>query len=740
MNSGLQLGIGSLSDIAKTIWRRKLVFAACASALFLVFGIVILNLSPRYRAESLILLPQTPMGTLADGPQRILVATDPVTLRSEVDIINSSGIAKRVIDQLDLAHEPEFAPEPPGFAASVFRRATGWLKGVARNDSGAKPLWSEQAARDDSLLSAYKQRLSVFNDGRSLIVQIGFSVKTPELASRIVNAHTQAYLDAQVDRRVGGQRLAIEWLRSELEGRAKDLREADEAVQDYRAKNNLIAVQRATQQQESLVDQELRQVNDQMIGARNDATRERVRLTQIESILTDGTVSATSDVLNSPVLMKLRQREADASSTLVRLRSAYITGTVVSTAQSELDSIQETIRREIDRAREGIRANLREAEARVQMFTQRMQQTTQKKIELDQAEIGLKGRETYATAKRSIYEVVLGRYNTLISEQGFNSADAKIISPATVPTQAAFPKTSLFLGIAAMFSAASAAGAALAYERFRGGVSSLRAHLLASDVEVLGVLPIVGGRVQRFSANKALDIQVFWERIRGIRNRIFDMRTRDCQVILVTSAFPQEGKSVFSVALARALASTGVETILIDGDLRRPTIAARVGVRDVANCWSDVLSDRVELDEVIVQTGRDYLSLLPALPGRDDQADALATDKMDQLLRRLKRKYRMIVIDSPPLAAASDALSLGILADKTVLVARSGRVTNSAVSWAVQMLRDHHVPVGGLVLIGDDQDEVSLGSQLSQYYAQTDDVAQSASRRERMWPFAKRVA
>lgn len=738
MDSNVQLGIGSALDVVRAIWRRKLTFAAVAAALFVASCAFVLSLSPRYRAEALILLPQTPMGSLGEGVQRVVVATDPVTMRSEVDILTSSGIAQRVIDTLDLGNDPEFAPKDPGLISGLLSRIIDKAKGLLQPQASDEAVVPEHAARAEALMSAYKQRLSVFNDGRSLIVQIGFTAARPELASRVVNAHTQAYLDAQVERRVGGQQLAIQWLRTELDGRAKELREADEAVQTYRAKHNLIPAERAGQQRESLADQELRQVHDQLVGAWNDVTRERSRLAQLDESAETGTAAPTLDAANNPILVKLRTQEAEASSTLARLKGASLRGTVVATAQAELDSIRKTIREEYSRLRAGTKASMQEAEGRAEMFTQRMKEATQKRVDLDQASVEMKGLETYASAKRSIYEIVLSRYNTLLSERGFNVADAKIISSATIPSRPAFPKTGLFLGIALLFSTTAAAGLAFVIEQFAGGVRNLRAHCAALGVDVLGVVPIVGRRLSGLgSASQNGEYHQFWERIRGIRNRIVDLRDREGQVILITSAFPQEGKSVFAVAFARAVASTGIETILIDGDLRRPSVASRVGVGEVSKGISEVLSSRIHLRDAIMRTDKGNLALLPAIAGQEAEADALATENMMTMLRQLKRDYRVIVMDSPPLAATSDALSLAALADKTIVVTRAGQASNASVTEVVQMLRTHHGRLAGLVLVGEDCDEVSLGSRLGHYYPNVESPSPGVSRRRGFFGFAR---
>ena len=693
------------------IWRRKRVFLSCFAVLFAVSTLYVLTLKPRYFAEGLILLPETPMGSLTEGSSRVVVAIDPMMVRSETDILGSNDLARRVIAGLDLGQKPEFTPRPPPAPIRLLKDLVGEVRNVLQGETRVEPLWSEKTAREDALLSAYKQRLYVFNDGRSAIVHVGFTASTPDLAARVANAHVEAYLDAQVERRVGSQRLAVDWLKGELDGRAKELRDAEVAVQSYRAQHNLVLVQHSNERQESLADQELRLISEQLVSASLDETRDRARLAQFNAPSASGILSATTEVLDNPVIVKLRQREAEARTTLNRVTAAAQPGglnPLVESAKADLKSVEDTLRRELTRSRESISSDLRQAEARVGMLQSQVKKATAGKITLDQAEIELKGRETYAAAKRSIYQIVLNRYNTLLAEQGFNGADAKVISTASVPTRPAFPKTSLFLAFATLASAAGAAAAAFATDRLPAGVRKLRRLSSSLGVHILGVVPLLGPRAH-LSDNLDMSGQLFWERVRGIRNRIIDLHAEDSQVVLVTSALPQEGKSLFAGALARAVASAGVPTILIDGDLHRPTAASTVGVSDVCNGLGEVLAHQVSLNDAIVPTSRGNLALLAALPSEEGHSDSLATEGMGALLRTLKASYRVIVVDSPPLAVSSDALALSGFADQTIIIARAGRMSAAPVSQAVNTLLEHDARLAGLVLVGDDQDDVLQG-------------------------------
>lgn len=704
MNDKVELGFSSITQLARGVLRHKFVFLICFLCVISVSSLYVLSMKPRYAAEAFILLPQTPSGNLSEGNQRVFVATDPMAVRSETEIVSSTDLAAKVIDTLDLANEAEFAPPVPNPTAAIVKGTVRALRAKLFGPASEAPLWSEATARRDALLSAYKQHLSVFNDGRSTIVRISFTAGTPSLAARVTNAHIAAYLTAQVERRVAGQRLAIEWLKKELDGRATELRAAETEVQTYRARNNIVLVQRANQQ-ETLSGQELKQINEQLVSAELDATRERSRLVQFDEKAKPGDFSATTEILNGPIVAKLRQREVDARGALARLISIYPDGgSVLVGARAELASIEATMREELDRTRETIRSDLRQAETRAQLLQHRLKDASDRKLVRDLAEVELKGHETYAAAKRSIYEVVLNRYNTLLAEQGFSAADSKVISLATTPTQQAFPKTGLFLTFAGLVSATAAGCAALATDRLRTGVTSLRILSSSFGVRVLGVVPVLGSTTKLLiGATPVYDL--FWEQIRAVRNRIIDVRSDESVVVLVTSPLPQEGKSVLAASLARAAANIGISTLLIDGDLHRPSAARVLGVL-ATNGLGDVMANRVSLDAAIVATHHKQLDLLASSPEGAVATDVLTSGYMAGLVRSLRDRYRFIIIDSPAIAFSSDALSLAGFADATVVLTRVKRASSGPVSQAIRMLQEQGVKIAGLVLVGIDDSDV----------------------------------
>ncbi len=675
---------------ARAAWRHKVLFAISTTTLTLIFAAAILSLTPRYSAQSMLLLPHVSLGKL--GEVAVNSVPDQIVLRSEVEIIKSEGISQQVIDELDIGNEPEFRPEPAGalqLLKNYFRNQLKQLTRAAGQNAYLTPVWTEAELRNDALLSEYNSRLSVFNDGRSSIAYVSFWAEDPQLAAKAANSHANAYLRHQADRRMGGQRVATNWLRQEVEGRATELKAAQMAVQSFRAENGMILTDTSNARQ-STVDQELAQLNQQLTAARGEVAFAAARLEQISSSVEAGSLQGTSEMINAPVLLKLRDREVEAKLALARSPG-------FNAAKAELSNVQALIAHELARTRQGLIADLNAANAKLALMEAQVEAAKTRKFKLDNAQVELSAREAVAASKRSIYDAVLNRFNQLLAEQRFDAADAKLISAAAVPTRAVYPKTSLYLLIGLLIS--GAIGLAIAYmaERFEQPRQDPR-HLASQvNLRLLGSVPAVA---RQWDWRKhLLEDPAIWESVREIRNQLVGPQNGEGKVIAITSTLPNEGRTLLATRLARAIALCGAPTLILDANLRRPRVAGMIGIKHVRAGLSEVLLQKASVDEAITALAPLALDVLPGTAKGKLGIELIGGGAMHSLLRRLKEKYRVIVIDTPPIAAVADALAVASMADSTVLVANAAMPAELLLETA-ERLKQHGATLAGVVVTG----------------------------------------
>ncbi|WP_181408135.1 tyrosine-protein kinase domain-containing protein [Pararhizobium mangrovi] len=571
MQENMELGGERIVLLLRRALRHKIVLAATALGVFAACCLVIFNLTPAYRASALLLLPSARADDPRYGTNQI-PQTDPFLIASELDVLTSEEVARKVIGELDLTDAPEF--NTTSALASFVGSLKHFFGGSADTPSDRVQPWSAAQLRLDSVIAAYQDRLSVYNDGRSTTAHVSFTSTNPQLAARIVNAHVQAYIDLQADRRVGSQQHVVALLTSALDKRQADLRDAELALHDFRAHKDA-------------------------------ATTERTPAFQ-----------------------------ASEEARLVR---------AVDTAQSDI---------------------------------------SQTSARLEDASQALK--------------------SGILQSASFVANDAKLVSPAGVPTRKVFPRTTLFL-LAGLLAAsgcgfAAAVGVDVAVnrgERFRGAMQSL-------GLPILGSIPLRSSIFGRRSLNEIRCT----EQMRFVREALLEKVDVDCPVVLVTSSMPREGKSSISLRLARSLAATGRRTLVVDADLRMARTSATLGHDKAAAGLADVLAGDVPFAEAIEFVAAESLYLMPA--GTAGDVDALASHRIGDLVEQLRGHYQAIVVDSPPLVAVADAVSLARLADANLLVVRVDRTAGTTLEKSVGLLRACHVTIAGCVLTGITGQESDL--------------------------------
>jgi capsular exopolysaccharide synthesis family protein len=261
----------------------------------------------------------------------------------------------------------------------------------------------------------------------------------------------------------------------------------------------------------------------------------------------------------------------------------------------------------------------------------------------------------------------------------------------------------LFLVLAAMVSAFAGCGAAIALQLRRPASTGL-----TNVADAIGIRPLV--EIPRFKnesrAEGVVQIQdprLYIESIRFLRDTILEHDSnRHTTACLVTSILPRQGKSLVAMSLARALARAGRRTLFMEVDLRQP-MGSRIARQDpLTTGIGAVLEGRASIDKVIVQDAASGLDMLLAETDARNSVDYLTPSVLRRLLAKLRARYEVIIIDSPPVGIVSDALTLTAVVDKTILVAKEGDSSIAELKRGTRLLKDRGATMAGLVLTSVD--------------------------------------
>ena len=308
----------------------------------------------------------------------------------------------------------------------------------------------------------------------------------------------------------------------------------------------------------------------------------------------------------------------------------------------------------------------------------------------------LKSKKAFADAQENVYTNLLNRYNVMEAEKNYVGSDTRIVSPAIVPTHPKFPNTPLFIAIAGVVSLLGGCIAAWFSSLFG---RTLDAETLGSELgtSFLGTVrfPRPGSMAGSGMARR-MRRAIYWDQIRTIRSSL-GINGNEGSVILVASLSPHEGKSVLAASLARAVASSGTRTLLFDADMRRPSSHMLLGLGKDVQREPRRSQDQPSTKDVMPVPGAPELCLFsPWLFGAD--VDAIAGSRLKHMIEALKREYKVIIIDTPPLGVVADALNAAELADTTIVVANAARKPSERLRKVIINLEAHGARVRGFVL------------------------------------------
>ena len=341
-----------------------------------------------------------------------------------------------------------------------------------------------------------------------------------------------------------------------------------------------------------------------------------------------------------------------------------------------------------------------------------------------QARIGaqVEDLERDAQATRSVYETLLGRLGEIEAQVGAEDADARLISPAAPPNRPSFPNMPVFSCVALIVSAGLGVGIGFLLEKRNRGITGLDDLEDVDDLLTLEPLPFVTRRERRGRLLPDMLVadpkSVLAEKVRALRGDIARLRRGEPpRVIAITSALPGEGKTTMALLLGRSMASAGLQVLLIECDLRRPTTARQIGLKINGPGLVAALRDGVSFAAATVTDPNSSMRILAVEKNVARAQDLLSGDALPRLLAEVRQLYDYVLIDTPPLGAVSDAMLIAPHADGTLLVVRWHSTSVAAVTAVVRKLARHDLRISGVVLNATDLKRATPPELASMYRA-----------------------
>jgi succinoglycan biosynthesis transport protein ExoP len=683
-------------------WRRTLISVALLCA---VLGIVLVQtLTPVYTATAQLAIGEEQLPILK-LEQALLKgdANDTLTLATEVNIIRSRKIAEKTILKLGLETLPEFNPAPgllsrlTTFASEQHYVPLPWLS------KPPAPMHEETETerRLNEVIDIVLDRLKVTNDGKSRIITISFWSTSPELATQIVNTVADFYVTSQLDAKLEATKRANSWLSDQLaELKSKQLA-ADDAVAKFRQEHGLLQGQAPGQPTTTIVNQQLSQVSTEATAAHTKWLEAQSRLIELQRSK-GGNLGTLPEVLQSPVIQTLRSQETEASRRLADLSAHFgDKHPTVITARADLGDIEARIRTEIAKVADGLRAEAASQQDRERRLNAMLDEMKANSSRSNVAEVQLQELEREAVANKTLYETLLQRFQETQTGQGYQQPTTQIVSAAAIPGSPSFPQKTVLILIAALTGLVIGAFLALLFENMDVGLRSVEQVRELLHVAPLGMVPALTSPLKRNRPEREVleqPMSAYSEAVRTVFANVLlsDVDDRP-KTILVTSPLPGEGKSTFALSLAYTMARENQRVLLIDCDLRRPTLHKLSGVSSGPGLV-DWLLDKVPFNDIVFSHQESSVSIitaghLPAVP-----PNLLGSKRFRHMLNQIREHYDYIILDSAPVLAIADTSALSALADKTLLLVQWAHTSRKVAAAAVEQLHRAGAQIAGAVL------------------------------------------
>lgn len=700
-HQGFQAPELNLRDLLSVFWRRRWLFIGSAGLIIVMAALTVFQLTPRYEAQATVMVsPRTQQIVDIEAVVSGL-SGDSQAVESEIEVLRSRGLMKRVMTQAGLERFPELNPahaDNQGGLLSGLSEAP--LLAAARGEMAREDLDADlqQQMVDGEIVEEMLERLSVSAVGRSRVIAVRFTSEDPRLAARVANAIVDLYVGQQIELKADATRQATVWLSDRLEVLRGEVELAERAAETFRAE-----VATIDGRDHGLITQQISQTSAQIIRARAEFEIARVRLSHAEELLDQFGYDVVLEIIDPNLsvrynenIVRLRQTEATLMAQygpehpVVRDLQGRIDALSLQTAENLMTSLQSGV--QIERAR------LASMEDSLGLLLADAGQVNRALIEL-------RSLEGEASASRSLYETFLNRFKET-EQTGLEQADSWIVSRAELPVQAAYPKKALLMSIALI--GACCAGAMLVFvaEQLEGGLRSSEEVEQVLGAPGLGLIPAIAPSKERIGPQDvAADdpLSAYAEAHRSLHTALLlsGLKIDSGSAVLIASALPGDGKSTLSMSLARVVAKTSKKVVLIDADLRHPRLHLGLGLPNEQGL-TNYLDGTATLDSVMQIDTASGAVVITAGPQVDDPPSRLRGERFAEMITRLRADLDLVLIDSPPVIPVSDALILAGLVDRTVLAVKWRETPQKAVRRALDQLRDAGANVAGVALTQAD--------------------------------------
>ena len=702
----LQAQDSMLREYLRVLIKRKWVVISSVLIIFGVVATATMRTTRIYEAAGSIAINKTDPALLnlkdsANGA----IDYDPSDLDTEVSILRSDLLALQVIKQLNLDKRPEF-----GGSGDTQPSSLELTTDALQPDS----------ASTSELLAAFKGSLQVSLRPNTRVIDIHYRSADKDLAAHVVNSLIHTYIEQNFKTRFESTMQASDWLSKQLIDLQMKVETSQEKLVKYQKQHEILGID----EKQNIITSKLDELNKELTTAESGRMEKESVYQLVQSgdadtaaaAATSADAPAPGGATISSLLEKLREQQADLKIQVAQLSTQFGPSyPKVAQMNNQMKEVDAQIQVEMKKIVSRVRSDYLTALQRETMLRAAMDKQKQEANKLNESAIEYSLLKRDVETNRTLYEGLLEKLKEAGVTAGLRSNNIRPVDEARVPMYPAEPNVPRNLSFALALGLTTGIGLAFLLEGIDNTVRTPEQAQALSGLPSLGLIPLgskngveasVRQRLAVASSKEVVELitqsrpqSQMAESYRALRTSLLlTSLGAPPKVILITSALPQEGKTTTSINTAIVLAQKGVRVLLIDADLRRPSIHKTLGMGPKMGL-SNVLTGNATLQQATVRSSiLPGLFILPAGTPPPNPAELLASTNMRDVLTELREQYDHIVVDTPPALSVTDAVVMSTRADAVVLVIRSGQTTKQALRRSRDLLMQVNARVAGVLL------------------------------------------
>jgi len=653
--------------------------------------------------------------------------------QTQYKLLESRKLARRVINILKLSEHPEFRPHPEtpfqkwksNILASFFGIFSSSDKDLSQND------------KETLLINRFLKKVTIEPIRNTRLVNINFDSHYPELSTRVCNTLTTEYIQQNLETRLIATEQAKEWLTKQLNVLKAKVERADEALQGFASKHDIISLE----ERENITIQRLTELNEALTRAESDRMTKEALYKQVNARNFD----SIPLILENKLIQDLKQASIQLDAQYMRLSRTFKPEyPEMLRLKNQMETIQKRIDTEVGKIIAGIKNDYESSLRRESLLRVAFERQKVKAMEMKQKAIQYNILKREADTNRELYNGLLQRMKEAGISAGITACNIQVVDQAELLTKPYKPNKSLNLLLAIVVGLFLGVGLAFFFEYLDNTVKT------PEDVEQLVQLPSFGMIPEiSYERRKRLDKETFYpvelvtfaqsksilsEAYRNVRTSILlSFSEKPPKKIAISSPNPAEGKTTTVINTAIVLSQTDVRVLIVDSDMRKPRVHIVFGEENGVGL-SNFLAGNAQLKSIIKRSDIPNLFYIPSGPIPPNPSELLSSKLFKTTIQFLGEKFDHIILDSPPILGFADSIILSTFVDGIILVVQGGKTPRETLHRAKDALHQVNAKILGVVI-----NRVDIGRSDYGYYYYRYHYYYGKDRKKKELPFESSV-